>query len=353
MTQVLQKYKRKIDSSSRRHRGKWWWDVEDAASTFFDLNETDVVTSGYSIGATRLTARDAQLLELRGSLELPLVYSQAFFAIGAHINFKVSTAWRPDRRQGNKLDVLTELHAHALLIAEEAVSQIASGFPQGGEARWRSLFELMVVTRVIAECDDRTAARYKSSHFGELVRTMKKQREASGYLHSTDEWESTESKLTKALDRAKATHGAEIRHQYGWAAEFVGKDRPSFSDLARNVLSGDELANMARYAESSHHVHAGRLGSIKALQVKRVDGIPVFLPKRVDTFTTFVQVFDVLDDITRHLCIAVHETHDQPSAVYWAYFCHMVSLDVSTEAFRSWRSIDPSHLNRVLGVAEI
>lgn len=355
----LQAMQRRINGALRGNRDLPYSAVEDRAAYFFDARESEIGDLGWDLGGTRLAARGREIRQAKDALEAPLRYAYACLGVAAHFNFRVSTEWRTSRKQGNLLDVLTELHAHGLQIAEESLSLLESGLPVGASARWRSLFELLVIARVVQTGGDRIAARYKKSHLGERVRTLE-ELERSGMSESVEAtFQRSMRKARAALSSAERVHGSEIRHRHGWAAPLLNNKKPTFASLADYVGLRDERRNRhgaeqwIQYVLTSQHIHAVRASSIASLQAGRVDGIPVFLPKGTATFAGFVDIFHMIDQLTHILARTLHSAINVPSAVYWSYLVHMLHLDVGTEAFSNSYEFDPSFLNRSLGLTEI
>lgn len=63
--------------------------------------------------------------------------------------------------------------------------------------------------------------------------------------------------LEVAFEDAERRYGAAFKAQYGWAAEVLGIDRPTLSDIERSVHV-DHLR--AHYRMASHNVHANPKG---------------------------------------------------------------------------------------------
>lgn len=123
---------------------------------------------------------------------------------------------------------LVRLHARGCQIADELLSLFESGHPDAMLARWRSLFELAVVARVIAIGGPDTSTRFRLHRVVDAARGLREyatlfpkdqsmQRDAQG----------AEQRVQELCDE----YGRGFRRDFGWAGSVVGKSNPKWSDL--------------------------------------------------------------------------------------------------------------------------
>lgn len=150
-------------------------------------------------------------------------------------------------------DVLIRLHARACQVAAEILALLETGFADGAMARWRTLHETAVTAFFIQEGGEALAERYVLHQIVESWRAAK-----SHVRHH----EALKQKAigSTILARLEARHRALIARYkkpfgepYGWAAERLGKDRPSFADI-ETAVNIDHLRPY--YQLASHPVHA-------------------------------------------------------------------------------------------------
>lgn len=149
---------------------------------------------------------------------------------------------------------LDRLHIRGIQVATEVLTLLREGFADAAFSRWRTLHEISVVPTVLSDHGEDIAIRYLDH---DLVET---QRAAEVYqrCHPKD---AAKRDNAAALRRTKAEHDAMLAHYgqafkspYGWAAQHLGKQKPTFQDL-------EEAANQAQmrlqYKVASYGIHAG------------------------------------------------------------------------------------------------
>lgn len=164
---------------------------------------------------------------------------------------------RAATRQDYAFEALTRIHGRACLTAAEVGALLRAGFATGAMTRWRTLHELAIVAVFISDQSGEVARRYLEHDMIE--------RERGARLHQTfaeqlgdppfDQGELDE--LRTARDELVQRYGTAFKEQYGWAAEALGKPRPTFTDIAEAV-DMDHWRPYIRMA--SHGVHAGPHG---------------------------------------------------------------------------------------------
>lgn len=154
--------------------------------------------------------------------------------------------------------VLDRLHSRAILIGKEILSLLRSGYASGAHARWRTLHEIAVTALFIKQCGNEVAERYLFHDQIESYKAMIEYQEHSnalGYPRLTRK----EIKKAKELRNHLCDKFGKpfVKETYGWAAEVLGKDRPSFSDIERAV----GLSSLRPfYRLASHATHANPKG---------------------------------------------------------------------------------------------
>jgi hypothetical protein len=158
---------------------------------------------------------------------------------------------------GRTMRLLFRLHARACQIAEEVITLLRAGFADGAHARWRTLHEVAVAMFFIGDRGDDVAERYEAHA---AVETWKGARQYQEY-HERLGVEPFSSEQMAAMEAAYnqclAKFGNSFRGDYGWAAEALDNERPTFADIEAAV----ELEHQrAVYRMASHNVHANAKG---------------------------------------------------------------------------------------------
>lgn len=185
-------------------------------------------------------------------------------ALAAEVGDEVNTWLRSRRRTKNPhiVEAMTRLHARACQTADEVLCLIESGFADGALARWRTLHEIAVVSAVLYANGERLAERYLLHEDIDSLRTANLYNRfaaASGAKPiPARDMKFLEDRAARKVHR----FGDSFKHQYGWAAEALEKDRPTFADL--EAAAG--LANVRpQYKLASDVVHAGPKGMMLKL----------------------------------------------------------------------------------------
>ncbi|CAI2533325.1 DUF5677 domain-containing protein [Serratia liquefaciens] len=153
-----------------------------------------------------------------------------------------------------KLEVLTRLHAHTVHIACEIMQLLKGGYADGAMARWRSMHESAVISRIIDSSSDGVAKKYYLHKFIDDFKF------SQTYMKYSDElgFERMEKKdfdaIRERYDELIKDYGRSYAGDNGWAVEIIGKERVTFYDLER-------FANLSYlrpyYKFSSVRVHLG------------------------------------------------------------------------------------------------
>ena len=170
---------------------------------------------------------------------------------------------KPNSPTGNDraaLESLADLHAQACRVALEVHTLLDNGLPVGAQARARTLHELAITACVIAENAANTdiVLRYRDHH----VVDQAKDAEVYQLYCATLGQEPLDSHKIEDIfahrDEAIVRYGKAFTGQYGWAAELLGIERPTFAHLERQA----GLAHLRPfYRWACHAVHAGSRGT--------------------------------------------------------------------------------------------
>ena len=175
--------------------------------------------------------------------------------LGSGINERLRGPAGLDSRY--RVEVLTRLHARACQVTEEIISLLESGFADGAMARWRTLHEIAVTALFIGNHGEDLAKRYLEHQVVEsrkAAHEYKRCQDRLGYDPIDDgEIESIENSYRDLIGR----FGSKFGGQYGWAAEYLKVENPTFANI-EHAVGIDHLR--AHYRLASHNVHANPKG---------------------------------------------------------------------------------------------
>jgi hypothetical protein len=156
-------------------------------------------------------------------------------------------------KKGYVFEALIRLHARACQIACEVLVLLRSGFADGAHARWRSLHEVAVVADLIRSRGEDLAEKYLLHDGIECFRAAEIYQERCKELGEEPLTDAEFSELKKTHDDLIKRFGENYRHDYGWASDVVGKERPSFQDIEN---FSDIKNRKPDYRMACHNVHA-------------------------------------------------------------------------------------------------
>ena len=173
--------------------------------------------------------------------------------IGSNINTDLRTAHTTPKL----VDVLTRLHARGCQIAEEIVCLLQNGFSDGAMARWRTLYEIAVVSSLLHEHGEDLAERYVAHEVIESAKAAKLFQKHHDRLGQTAMSSEEIADIEQQRDALIAKYGKEFGGSYGWAAKHLNIQSPTFAQLVE-AAKIDHLSPY--YKMASHNVHANPKG---------------------------------------------------------------------------------------------
>jgi hypothetical protein len=161
-----------------------------------------------------------------------------------------------------KREALLVLHVRACQTSHEIIVLLENGFADGAYARWRTLYEISVVAFVIERFGDGLAERYLAHDAVATHDMLENEFRHAGIPFEPSKLTGDAKEIERLYQVAIERYGLPFKTPYGWAAESLGKKKPTFQDLEQavnwNALPPD-------YKQSSQKVHAGISGAIRSL----------------------------------------------------------------------------------------
>ena len=163
------------------------------------------------------------------------------------------------------LSALTGLLARGCQVGYEIFALLTNGYPDGAHARWRTLHEINVTAKFIAEHGNDTAERYLLHDIPESYRGLKDYQKYCTILGYEPFSEKELADMKVAMDEICNRFGKDFKEDYGWASEILG-NKPNFRALEK-ATNLDYMHGYLRMA--SHNVHAGSKGLFFQLGLPR------------------------------------------------------------------------------------
>jgi Family of unknown function (DUF5677) len=149
-------------------------------------------------------------------------------------------------------DALAQLHARACRAASESLTLLRTGYAEGAHTRWRTLHEIAVTMFFIQENDADLAERYLLHTGTQEWRAAQQYQRYQQELGSPPLSDQEMSDLEAHSDELVGRFGATYIYPYGWAADALGKKRPTFVDIEKAV-SMDRWRPWYRMASEAQH----------------------------------------------------------------------------------------------------
>ena len=150
---------------------------------------------------------------------------------------------------------LAILHAKACQVSSEVFALLSSGFADGAQARWRTLYELSAVSQFIAKNGQEVAVRFLCHDMLERSKLARQhqQGEFPGELSRLQQ--DRIDSMASLQDTLLEAFGKRFRGDYGWAASALCGN-PTLFRIADSVGLGDSYP---AYKLASSSVHASAL----------------------------------------------------------------------------------------------
>jgi hypothetical protein len=164
------------------------------------------------------------------------------------------------------IDVLFGLHVRACRMASEVLCLMCGGFSEGANARWRSLHEVAVIAMFISQRQGDLPERYLRHAAVERCRAARQYQQHCAVLGHEPLQPAELDALEKEMGVAISDYGTPFGHDYGWAADALKLNKPTFSAIEQHV----NLDHWHPYYRMAcHSIHAGSQSLFWSLSIPR------------------------------------------------------------------------------------
>lgn len=188
-------------------------------------------------------------------------YNRAILDLDVWINlindFTISISqyyWKNhDYIKDGKIDICVRLFGRQIHTANEIQVLLANGFPDGAQARWRTLYELHVYMMFINEFGDDIAKMYSDHEDIERYWLAK-------YLNKNIDKIDEISEITNAFYEKKKKYGEDFIYNLGWTLKVLPerKDR-NIEMMAKSSKNLDPRYHL-NYKIASENIHGNMFG---------------------------------------------------------------------------------------------
>lgn len=282
------------------------------------------------LGAAARAFPDLVSNAVAGLLDESLDFVAAYLSICGHVLGAAGSRWRRRGGPRRKVDVLGGLLQRSMTATNETFALLERGFPDGAEARMRTVVELAVIATFIERSTTEIARRFEASHHVEMWR-----RKEDGHIRGLSE--ALSKRIDEQYERVLVRFGKSMAKPYGWASPAFGDRRVSFADISREYGNAD---SNSRFSNASHHVHASHSGSRKSAAAD-ADGVYLHGPRPYGFYLPAYECMDSLHQCAAAFLRAVMSSHRSVEVVYWMELLHYTMKEAQLEITHAQAAADP------------
>jgi hypothetical protein len=150
---------------------------------------------------------------------------------------------------------LKELHGRACLVTAEIIVLLRNGFPDGAMARWRTLYEILIISDFIKTHGKETAQRYLDFEQIDEYLSLNLYQKNAEKLNKKPLTVEEVANIEKNIQPLSEKYGNLIHNSYGWAAHDLNlsnKKRVNFRAIAEK---SDYSHYLPYYSWASYPIH--------------------------------------------------------------------------------------------------
>ena len=158
---------------------------------------------------------------------------------------------------------LIQLHARSVQIANEILTLLKTGYADGANARWRSLYELVVIASYLRDQNNDVSERYLAHYTMKLFKDTRDYQKACRKLGCLPLKRSEVNSIERRHDSLIARFGREFEYRSGY--DWV--PRATLKNKRKGYITFRDLENQANFSKwrpfynlSSNAIHSGPRG---------------------------------------------------------------------------------------------
>lgn len=158
-------------------------------------------------------------------------------------------------------NALHNIHARALLISRECLTLIKNGYPDGAFSRWRTIYELSVISKFLYdENNNDLCERYLNYYHIQEYLDEKHSRERNHQNHTDKSFKVLKDNYDFMINKYGKNY---IKGQYGWA-NYIFNKTVTFKDIKDKV----DMDNLYGYYKlSSSYIHGNPKANEESLGI--------------------------------------------------------------------------------------
>jgi len=192
-----------------------------------------------------------------------------FIAFNLEYGMIVSESYRKNNKDV-KFETLIRLHARSCQMSFEILELLKGGYADGALARWRSLYEITVISKFLRDKPEELCQKYldysKVEGYQEAIEFQKNYVELEEEPLSDIELKELEDEI----QYLKTKYGEEFVKPYGWTAPYLDKSKRNFAGI-ESTLNIKYLRSY--YKMANNYVHGGAKACLNVMGVYKQDKV--------------------------------------------------------------------------------
>jgi hypothetical protein len=337
-TKLAQRVRGSVTSYLRRSPHA---DPQEKARDFLENIDSFLPNDLAELGSSARAFPDIVSDSVAGLLDQSLDFVAAYLSLCAYVLESAGSRWRKPGRPWRKVEVLAGLLQRSMTATNETFALLERGYPDGAEARMRTVVELAVVADFIRVNSTDVAERFQASHHVEMWR-----RKQDGHIRGLSD--DASKAIDEQYERVIRRFGASMSKPYGWASPAFADQRVTFADISRSYGNED---SKSRFSNASHHVHASHSGTMKSAAAD-VDGVFLHGPRPIGFYVPAYECIDSLHQCATAFLRGVMSSRRNAEIVYWIEILRYTMKETQLEITRAQASVDPAWAKKAMASFE-
>ena len=205
----------------------------------------------------------------------PIDYFESLIELISSYTYSFTETFYEEAYKNNNLlfNALQNIQARALLVSRECLTLIKNGYPDGAFSRWRTIYELSVIGKLLYdENNDDLCERYLNYYHIQEYKDEKTSRERGHQDHTDESFKILEQNYNLMISKYGPNYA---KGDYGWANNLFNKNRVTFQEI-KDRVDMDKLYGYYKlsstYIHGNHKANEESLGLIPNLEKLKLVG---------------------------------------------------------------------------------
>lgn len=205
----------------------------------------------------------------------PIDYFESLIELISSYTYSFTETFYEEAYKNNNLlfNALQNIQARALLVSRECLTLIKNGYPDGAFSRWRTIYELSVIGKLLYdENNDDLCERYLNYYHIQEYKDEKTSRERGYQDHTDESFKILEQNYNLMISKYGSNYA---KGDYGWVNNLFNKNRVVFQEI-KDRVDMDKLYGYYKlsstYIHGNHKANEESLGLIPNLEKLKLVG---------------------------------------------------------------------------------